>query len=69
MLIAAHLAVAPITQDEVIKYIAKLHNGKTCGHDKVLNEFLKHSRPVMSKFDYILSISSIHRRYPREVGY
>ncbi len=32
-----------ITEEEVKKCITKLKNGKACGYDFVINEFLKHS--------------------------
>ncbi len=38
-----------ITEEEVKKCINKLKNGKACGYDNVINEFLKHSSPYMSQ--------------------
>ncbi len=38
-----------ITEEEVKKCILKLKNGKACGYDNVINEFLKHSSACMSK--------------------
>jgi hypothetical protein len=51
---------SPITETEVLKCITKLKNGKACGSDKIINEFLKCSKHVISKlltkmFNLVLS--------------
>jgi hypothetical protein len=37
----------PFTVDEVCKNIKKLKNGKACGQDIIINEFIKHSNNAM----------------------
>lgn len=39
----------PITIDEVCKNIMKLKNGKACGQDTVINEFIKYSNDNMKR--------------------
>ena len=40
---------APITQEEVLKAITRLKNGKACGIDRILNEFIKNTKEKMSE--------------------
>ncbi len=38
----------PFTESEINQHPPKLKNGKSCGIDNILNEFIKHSPPEMT---------------------
>ncbi len=49
----------PFTESEINKHLPKLKNGKCCGIDNILNEFIKHSplemtTPLVHYFNLIL---------------